>query len=173
MKKNYISVTVRFVCKFCNHENSPCNVFGSAKCPVFRIWNLKKTSKSTPGAAMLYIKGARVPWGRRRNRRETRKFSELDSPGGPPGASKCGSFPMFVRFLSRNPRRTVAPRPAPPPRMSRFGRFGGRGKVRFLRISGFPRKFGVSTVTGGYHHVHKLVARQTGVSLESLSEVYA
>ena len=132
--KIYIPVTVRFVCKFCNHENSPCNVFGSAKCPVFRIWNLKKTSKSTPGAAMLYIKGARVPWGRRRNRRETRKFSELDSPGGPPGASKCGSFPMFVRFLSHNLRHTVAPRPAPPPRMSRFGRFRGEGQSTFFCV---------------------------------------
>ena len=99
----------------------------------------KKTSKSTPGAAMLYIKGARVPWGRRRNRRETRKFSELDSPGGPPGASKCGSFPMFVRFLSRNPRRTVAPRPAPPPRMSRFGRFGG-GQSTFFAYFWVPEK---------------------------------
>ena len=54
-----------------------------------------------------------------------------------------------------------------------FWQVRGGGKVRFLRISGFPRKFGVSTVTGGYHHVHKLVARQTGVSLESLSEVCA
>ena len=57
--------------------------------------------------------------------------------------------------------------------MSRFGRFGGEGKVRFFGISGFPKKSGVVTVTGGSHHGHKLVARETEVSLQSLGEVYA
>ena len=165
-------MVVRFVSKFCNHENSPCDVFGSAKCPVFLVWNFKKTPKSTPGAAVLYIRGTPVRWGRRRKRRETRKFSGLDSPGGTSEASKSDSFSVFVRFLSRNVRRTVAPRPATPPRMSRFGRFGGGGKVRFFGISGFPKKSRVVTVTGGSHHGHKLVACETGVSLESLSEVY-
>ena len=166
-------MVVRFVCQFCNHENSPCNVFGSAKCPVFLVWNFGKTPKSTPGAAVLYIRGARVRWGTRRERRETRKFSGLDSPGGTSGASKSDSFPVFVRFLSRNVRRTVAPRPATPPRMSRFGRFGGGGgKVRFFGISGFPRKSGVLAVTGGSDHVHKILVPQTGVPLETLSEVW-
>ena len=138
-EKKYIPVTVRFVCKFDNHENSPCNVFGSTKCPVLLAWNFKKTPKSSPGAAVLYIRGARVRWRRRRKRRETRKFSGLDSPGGPPGASKSDIFPVFVRFLSRNVRRTVAPRPATPPRMSRFGRFGG-GQSTFFAYFWVPEK---------------------------------
>ena len=108
-------------------------VLQSRKQPLRRVWigkmssfprlELQKTPKSTPGAAVLYIRGARVRWGRRRKRRETRKFSGLDSPGGTSGASKSDSFPVCVRFLSRNVRRTVAPRPATPPRMSCFGRF--------------------------------------------------
>ena len=100
----------------------------------------KKNPKSTPGAAVLYIRGARVRWGRRRERRETRKFSGLDSPGGTSGASKSDSFPVCVRFLSRNVRRTVAPRPATPPRMSRFGRFGGGGSSTFFWYFWVPEK---------------------------------
>ena len=53
-----------------------------------------------------------------------------------------------------------------------FWQFRGGGRSTFFGISRFPRKSGVLAVTGGSDHVHKILVPQTGVSLETLSEVW-
>ena len=100
----------------------------------------KKTPNTTPGAAVLYIRGARVRWGRRRERRETRKFSGLDSLGGASVATKSDRYPVFVRFC----RATYAAlsHPAWRSHLERavLAVSGGGGEVRFFGYFWVPEK---------------------------------
>ena len=94
---------------------------------------------------------------------------QLDHLGHPsPTVSSCSR--VFAAQRTPHPRTPPRDTTAKEP----FWQVQGGGvKVRFFGISGLPRKSGVLAVTGGSHHGHKLVARETGVSLESFGEVYA
>ena len=86
-------------------------------------------------------------------------------------ASKSDRFPIFVRFCRATNAALSRPAWRSHPERAVLTVSGG-GEVRFFGISGFPKKSGVITVTGGSDHVHKILVPQTGVSLETLSKVW-
>ena len=134
-------------------------VLQSRKQPLRRVWigkmssfprlELQKTPKSTPGAAVLYIRGARVRWRRRRKRRETRKFSGLDSLGGASVASKSDRYPVFVRFCRATYAALSHPAWRSHPERANLAVSGGGAKSAFLVFLGSRKNPGSSPSQGG------------------------
>ena len=87
-------------------------------------------------------------------------------------ASKSDRYPVFVRFCRATYAALSHPAWRSHPERANLAVSGGGAKYVFFHISGFPKKSGVITVTGGSDHVHKILVPQTGVSLETLSEVW-
>ena len=127
--------------------------------------------KSTPGAAVMYMRARRRRRCPHARARETRNKTHHGPPVAPPARAWRVLFrvsrarePMYPRCRGLRGR-------ASHPKVSFLAVWGGRD-LRFFGISGFPGKSGSITVTGGCDHVHKILVCETGMFLETLSEVY-
>ena len=168
----YFPASLPFGREFCNRENSHRDAFGSTIYPVLSVRKAREPPKSTPGAAVLYMRARRRRRCPHARARETRNKTHHGPPVAPPARAwrvllrvSRAREPMYHRCRGLRGR-------ASHPKVPFLVVWGGGGDLRFLGISGFPRKSSSITVTGGYDHGHKILVCQTGMFLETLSEVY-
>ena len=80
----YFPASLPFGREFCNRENSHRDAFGSTDYPVLSVRQAREPPKSTPGAAVLYMRARRRRRCPHARARETRNKTHHGPPVAPP-----------------------------------------------------------------------------------------